>query len=107
MQEVLLKIQETKEQESIQKELDQIKKQEAENQGTEKVDPNFGKPMENSGEFRDMTAMIKIGKKRTLPEIPKNIDESLGMIKAGDSNKRQKVDEGNKPTFEEPNNKVE
>jgi len=31
MQEVLLKIQETKEQESIQKELDQIKKQEAEN----------------------------------------------------------------------------
>ena len=63
--------------------------------------------MENSGEFRDMTAMIKIGKKRTLPEIPKNVDESLGMIKAGDSNKRQKIDEVNTPALEETNKKVE
>ena len=33
------------------------------------VDANFGKPMENAAQFKDMTATIKIGKKRTQPEM--------------------------------------
>ena len=33
------------------------------------VDANFGKPMENAAQFNEMTATIKIGKKRTQPEM--------------------------------------
>jgi hypothetical protein len=33
------------------------------------VDANFGKPMENAAKFKDMTATIKIGKKRIQPEM--------------------------------------
>jgi hypothetical protein len=33
-----------------------------------KVDENFGKPMANAEQFKDMTCNIKIGKKRTYNE---------------------------------------
>jgi hypothetical protein len=33
------------------------------------VDANFGKPIENAAQFKDMTATIKIGKKRIHPEM--------------------------------------
>ena len=49
------------------------------------VDANFGKPMENAAQFKDMTATIKIGKKRTQPEM---------MVAGGGlPEKRQKIDE--------------
>jgi len=33
------------------------------------VDANFGKPMANAAEFKDMTGMIKFGKKRAQTEM--------------------------------------
>ena len=48
------------------------------------VDANFGKPMENAAQFKDMTATIKIGKKRTQPEMM--------MAAGGLPEKRQKTE---------------
>jgi hypothetical protein len=44
------------------------------------VDANFGKPQENAAQFKDMTCMIKIGKKRTQPE-PINTDGTASAEK--------------------------
>ena len=61
------------------------------------VDANFGKPMENAAQFKDMTATIKIGKKRTQPEM---------MAAGGGLEKRQKLDEPSpKPKSEETGEK--
>jgi hypothetical protein len=62
---MVFKLQECKEQERINAEIQEIKKKEGEEV---QVDENFGKPQVNAAEFRDMSSMIKIGKKRTQPE---------------------------------------
>lgn len=65
-----MKVQETKDQELIEEKLQQIKKDEGEQV---KVDENFGKPQANAEQFRDVTACIKIGKKRTHNEISNSV----------------------------------
>ena len=89
--ELLLKYQETVEAEKVNEELEQIKKKEGEDVI---VDANFGKPMTNAEQFKDMSCSIKIGKKRTYNEAlttdgAKNTDSS-------DSNdlKRRKLADG-------------
>jgi hypothetical protein len=46
-------------------EIEELKKKQGEDV---KVDANFGKVQENAAEFKDMSSMIKIGKKRAQPE---------------------------------------
>ena len=73
LQDMVDKLQETREQERINQELQEIKKKEGEEV---EVDANFGKPMENAAQFKDMTGMVKIGKKRAQPE-PNNAQEKM------------------------------
>lgn len=57
------------------------------------VDANFGKPQENAGEFKDMTSMIKIGKKRTQPEPAANATaEKMPSSVEPEVEKRAKLD---------------
>lgn len=86
------KLQETREQERINAELQEIKKKEGEEV---QVDQNFGKRQENAAEFKDMTGMIKIGKKRTQPEPANNITpvEKMPSSVEPEVSKKPKLDE--------------
>ena len=58
------------------------------------MDANFGKPQENADQFKDMSSMIKIGKKRTQPEP--SVNTSSEKIQASavepEAAKRPKLD---------------
>lgn len=73
-----------------------------------KVDENFGKPMANAEQFKDMTCNIKIGKKRTYNET-----FPVATPGEGENNdlKKKKIDEngtvqivGHKGTVDENGN---
>ncbi len=87
LSEMVEKLQETREQEKINAEIQEIKKKEGEEV---QVDENFGKPMQNAAEFKDMTATIKIGKKRTQPDV--QVASEKPASGEPEAAKRQKVD---------------
>ena len=90
LQDMTEKLQETREQERINAEIQEIKKKEGEEV---EVDANFGKPQENAAQFKDMSSMIKIGKKRTQPEPNTNPSEKIQSSLEPDVTKRAKVDQ--------------
>jgi hypothetical protein len=83
------KLQETRDQERINAELQEIKKKEGEEV---EVDANFGKPQENAAQFKDMSSMIKIGKKRTQPEPISSSNEKIQSSVEPDVAKKPKLD---------------
>ena len=86
---MVFKLQETREQERINAELQEIKKKEGEEV---EVDANFGKPQENAAQFKDMSSMIKIGKKRTQPEPNTNPTEKIQSSMEPELTKKPKLD---------------
>jgi hypothetical protein len=67
------------------------------------VDANFGKPMENAAQFKDMTATIKIGKKRAQTEMmtasvatTKTVEKWVKVNEQGERVEAKKEEEGNK-----------
>jgi len=83
------KLQETRDQERINAELQEIKKKEGEEV---EVDANFGKPQENAAQFKDMSSMIKIVKKRTQPEPISSSNEKIQSSVEPDVAKKPKLD---------------
>lgn len=98
LSDVMLKLQETLEQDKINVELAEIKRAEGEEV---QVDANFGKAMANADQFKDMTCTIKIGKKRTTPDVATNGVDSKRAADEPDSGKRLKVDKPTAPATEE------
>ena len=74
LQEIILKVQDAAEQEIITAEYEKAKK--ADEGEQVKVDETFGKPMANAEQFKDMTSIIKIGKKRTTTDPSTTIASS-------------------------------
>ncbi|CDW77223.1 UNKNOWN [Stylonychia lemnae] len=100
LQEILIKVQETNDQEKIDEQIQQIKKDEGEEV---KVDENFGKPMANSDQFKDMTACIKIGKKRTHNEISNQLTTSAEDKLSQNESKKMKLNNDSQGNSENQN----
>jgi len=71
MVELLGQVQDSTEQKHIEAELEKLKKAEGEDV---KVDPNFGKVQANADQFKDVSTMVIVRKKRTHDEITKTTE---------------------------------
>eukprot|EP00347_Sterkiella_histriomuscorum_P008586 403344526 len=88
--EISAKLQETAEDKQIKEKIDEIKKSEGEDV---KVDEKFGKPQENAEKFQDMTAKIRIGKKRTHEDMTSTNTNNTDPKLEQTNNKQLKTNE--------------